>query len=192
MLRCYIHMSFSQAVYVDLYEDYSTNKLLVTIRRFVSCCGWPKFFHSDQGSQLVAASNELKRAIEAIDKQRLVDLGIRHESEWKFSPPDAPWVNGATEALVKSVKKAISATIGDQILTFSELQTVMFEASQLVNQRPIGKHPSDPTEGSYLCPNDLRLGRSSPDVPQGPFKERSSIKHRFDFIQGLVNSFWIK
>ena len=88
------------------------------------------------------------------------------------------------------MKRALNAAIGDQILTFSELQTCLFEAAQLVNQRPIGEHPSDPDEGSYLCPNDLILGRASSHVPQGPFKERSSNTHRLDFIQHIVNAFW--
>ena len=66
----------------------------------------------------------------------------------------------------------------------------MFEAAQLVNQRPIGAHPSRPEDGSYICPNDLILGRLSMEVPQGPFKERSSLKFRLDFIEKLVDGFW--
>ena len=111
-------------------------------------------------------------------------------SNWKFSAADAPWKNGATEALVKSVKRALHTIIGDQVLTFSEFQTVIYEASQLVNQRPIGRSPTQPDDGTYLCPNDLLLGRASSHVPQGPFKERSSMKYRLDFIQELVQQFW--
>lgn len=81
-------------------------------------------------------------------------------------------MNGVTEALVKSIKKVLNAAIGDQVMSFSKLQTVMFEAAQLGNQRPIGRHPAHPHERSYLCPNDLLLGRVSPEVPQGPFMER--------------------
>ena len=62
----------------------------------------------------------------------------------------------------------------------------------MVNQRPIGRHPTDPDEGSYLCPNDLLLGRSTPDVLQGPFAERNSLKYRLQFMERrlYVNSFW--
>ena len=41
---------------------------------------------------------------------------------------DAPWQNGASEALVKSVKKAITVAVGESVMTFSELQTVCYEA----------------------------------------------------------------
>jgi hypothetical protein len=66
----------------------------------------------------------------------------------------------------------------------------MYEAAQLVNQRPIGNHPSDPSDGVYLCPNDLLLGRATAAIPQGPFMERTSHRFRFDFVQTIVDAFW--
>ena len=59
----------------------------------------------------------------------------------------------------------------------------------MVNQRPIGRHPSNPDE-SYLSPNDLLLGRTSPEVPQGPFEENASTKSRFHFVQQVAAAFW--
>ena len=125
-----------------------------------------------------------------MDLRSIKEFGYENLAVWSFSPADAPWYNGAVEALVKSAKRGLNAMIGDQILTFSELQTVMFEVAQLLNQRPIGSHPNNPEDGTYLCPNDLILGRSSSSAPQGPFKERSSNKFRFDFIQKIVAAFW--
>ena len=66
----------------------------------------------------------------------------------------------------------------------------MMESAQLINQRPIGLLPGSPDEGTYLCPNDLLLGRATPNTPQGNFKERTSQKHRLDFVESLVNTFW--
>ena len=78
--------------------------------------------------------------------QFCIEMGVK----WTFSPPDAPWMNGATEALIKSVKSSLNTSVGDQCMTYNELQTVMFECAQIVNQRPIGKHPINPNDGSYL------------------------------------------
>lgn len=100
-------------------------------------------------------------------KEFCVEEGI----EWKFSTPVAPHQNGCTEALLKSCKIALKKAIGDQKLTPFELYTVLLEAANLVNQRPIGRMPNDPNDGSYLCPNYMLLGRASSAVPQGPFKE---------------------
>ena len=90
------------------------------------------------------------------------------------------------------MKRALNAAIGQNILQFSELQTCLFEAAELVNERPIGVHPSSPEEGVYLCPNDLLLGRTTNKVPQGPFRERTSDKYRFDFLESIVKAFWKK
>ena len=38
--------------------------------------------------------------------------------------------NGTSEALVKSVKKAIKLVVGESVMTFSELQTVCYERQQ--------------------------------------------------------------
>lgn len=193
--KCYgvIFVCFtSRAVHVDVSKDYSTDRFLQVLRRFASIRGWPSKLYSDCGTQLVAASKELKEAITGLDWDALRRYGVQHRIEWNFAPADAPWMNGVTEALVKSAKKALNGAIGDQVMDFSELQTVMFEAAQIVNQRPIGRHPTSPDDGSYLCPNDLLLGRASPEVPQGPFKERVSDRYRLDFIQKIVEGFWKK
>ena len=180
----------SRAVHIDLSVDYSTNAFLETLRRFTSIRGWPKEFRSDNGSQLVAASKELRDTIAALDHDEIHRVCLVGGSSWEFTAADAPWHNGATEALVKTSKRALHTIIGDSVLSFSELLTVFYEAAQLVNQRPIGRKPTDPSDGSYICPNDLLLGRASAHVPQGPFKQRCSDKYRFYFIQELIDQFW--
>ena len=115
---------------------------------------------------------------------------MKHGTEWEFSPADAPWHNGATESLVKPVKRARNAATGEEVMSFSELQTVMFGAAQIVNRRPIGVHRTCPEECPYLCPNDLVLERSTSHIPQGPFLGRVSNKYRLDFIQAVVERFW--
>ena len=77
----------------------------------------------------------------------------------------------------------MSHATGDHILSFSEMLTVAYESANLMNERPIGRHPTSPEDGHYLCPNDLLLGRATPSVPQGPFKEFVSPRHRFELVQ---------
>ena len=182
----------TRAIYVDITADYSTPGFLMALRRFASIRGWPTKIFSDPGSQLKGAANELTKVVEDLDWDQIEEETNRRGkgTEWKFSPADAPWYNGAVEALVKSTKRALHVAIGDNVLKPLELQTVMFEAAQLVNQRPIGCHPTNPSDGVYMSPNDLLLGRSTPAIPQGPFKERCSNRYRFDFIQMTVESFW--
>ena len=130
----------SRAVHVDIATDYSTEGFLMVLRRFVSIRGYPKLIFSC-GSQLAAANKELKSIIEGVDKDRLREYGAEHGLERRFSAADALWQNGCSEALVKSVKKQSKLRgnwrSGSDVF---ELQTVCFEASNLVNERPIGIH----------------------------------------------------
>ena len=130
---------------------------MLVLRRFVSLRGYPSKIYSDPGSQLVAASKELNHIVEGLNEEEISQFGIKKGLEWKFSPTDGPWQNEWSEALVKSAKKAIVVSVGCQVLTVPEFQTVCFEEANLVNERPIGRHPTDPNDGVYLCPNHLLL-----------------------------------
>ena len=165
----------TRAVYLDLAPDYSTESFLMVLRRFVSLRGYPSKIYSDNGTQLVAASQELKNVTKFWDWEKLRSFGVMEGFEWNFTPADAPWQNGTSESLIRSVKRSLKAAIGESILTFSELQTVLFEVANLINERPIGRHPRSPKDRSYLCPNDLLLGRSTARVSSGPFKESTLL-----------------
>ena len=107
---------------------------------------------------------------------------------WKVSKAsDAPWRNGCTERLIRSVKRCLTLTIGGSVLTLPELQTVYFECANILNERPLGLKDN---EHSYFCPNDLILGRSSTKVPAGVFDTNPNPRKRFRFVQSLVQQFW--
>ena len=181
----------TRAVHIDISPDYSTDKFLMVLRRFVSIRGYPSKIYSDNGSQLVAASEELKKRVKNLDQQSLQEYGCMEGFQWVFSSADAPWQNGVSEALIKSTKRAITAAIGESILTFSELQTVCYETANLLNERPIGRHPTSPDD-KYLCPNDLLLGRSTSEIPSGPFAYTADPRRRFEFVQMVTDNFWRK
>ena len=164
----------SRSVHLELVPDYGTESFLLSIRRFASIRGCPIKIWSDRGSQLRAANKEMKQAIISQDEDALKEFGCANSIDWEFTAPDAPWQNGCAESLVKSAKKAISIAVGAQVLTFSEMQTVLYEAANLLNERPIGRIPSAAEDGPYLCPNDLLLGRSTRQISGGPFNMPST------------------
>ena len=71
-----------------------------------------------------------------------------------------------------------------------ELYTCLLEIANLVNQRPIGRVPNVPDDRAYICPNAILLGRATSQVPQGPFKQTRNPRHRVEFFQRIVESFW--
>ena len=92
----------SRAVHLDIVPDYSTASFLQALRRFSSIRGWPQKIHSDRGSQLSAASAELRKVMKGLDWEEIQRYGHQQGNTWSFSPADAPWHNDSTEALVKN------------------------------------------------------------------------------------------
>ncbi|XP_071827786.1 uncharacterized protein [Apostichopus japonicus] len=180
----------TRAVHLDLATDASTMEFIQVLRRFLAFRGCPKVITSDNGKQFVGAQKELQEMIKGYDQKQLQEFCADKGVEWKFTTPLAPHQNGCAESLVKSCKFALKKAIGGQTLTPFELYTCLVEVSNLVNQRPIGRLPNDPDDGSYLCPNDMLLGRASTTVPQGPFRETKNPKHRVEFVQRIVDAFW--
>lgn len=54
---------------------------------------------------------------------------------------------GSQLVAVSKELKAMKHAIGSQCLSYSEMQTVLFEIANLVNERPIGKHPNVSNDG---------------------------------------------
>ena len=180
----------TRAVHLELATDCSTMEFIQVLRRFLALRGQPACIMSDNGTQFVGAQRELREMVQGWSIDELKDFCAERRIEWKFVTPLAPHHNGTAEALVKSCKIALKKAIGDQQLKPFELFTCLQEVANLVNQRPIGRIPTDPDDGAYICPNDILLGRASSVVPQGPFKETKNPRHRVEFVQKIVDAFW--
>ena len=113
---------------------------------------------------------------------------------WSFNKAaNAPFQNGCSESLIRLVKRGLLMSIGNNILSFNELLTTLYEVANLLNERPIGMKPSnDLSLGSYLCPNDLILGRNNSRVPAGIFDQSCNDIKQYQFINQIVSSFWKK
>ena len=172
----------SRAVHIDITEDYSMDSALQTLTRFMSLRGRPARIISDKGSQLVAASEDLKR---------LRTWAAARHIRWHTVPAEGQHQNGASEALINSIKRSLSHIIGNNILTFAGLQTVFYEVATLINARPIGiVTGSDPSCPIAITPNHLLLGRSTPEVAHGLFDNDDSASKRQLFLQSLVEDWW--
>lgn len=66
----------TRAVHVDLAADYSTNKFLMVLRRFVSIRGYPSKLYSDNGPQLVAANEELTNIMKGWNQEELQQFSV--------------------------------------------------------------------------------------------------------------------
>ncbi len=183
----------TRAVYIDLTENYGTDSILQTLRRFTSIRGSPSEIQSDQGSQLIAAAEDITELVANWDWVPIHQWASNNKIKWTLAPAEGQHQNGLSESLIKLTKRSIKHKISGNVLTFAELQTVLFEIANIMNSRPIGiVSGSDPSCPAPITPNDLILGRASSAVPQGPFDhdKSKSITKRFRFIQDLVKQWW--
>ena len=121
--------------------------------------------------------------VKGLDKKTLEAYGVNKGFQWCFSATNAPGQNGISEALIRSIKWAITTAIEQKH------SHILFECANLVNEWLTGCPPIS-QEDSYFCQNDLLLSRASSPAPSGPFSDSTGIKQRFELDQQISNSFW--
>ncbi len=142
--------------HVEIAETYSTESFLMAVRRFMALHGAPKRFQSDQGTQLVAASKQLA----TWDWTAVHAMAERESAEWHIVPTGGQHYNSQAERLIGLLKRCLEGTLSGRRLTLGELSTVVAEAAQVVNSRPIAKNTGDPETGGPITPLHLQLGRA--------------------------------
>jgi hypothetical protein len=174
--------------HVEIAETYSTESFLLAVRRFMALHGAPKRFQSDQGSQLVAASKQLA----TWDWTAVHEMAERVSAEWHIVPTGGQHYNGQAERLIGLLKRCLEGTLNSRRLTLGELNTVVAEAAQMVNSRPIAKNTGDPETGGPITPLHLQLGRATVEVPSMKFEEAPRLTQRLQFIKEIKRQFWKK
>jgi len=182
----------SGASHCDILMDYSAQETLKALRRFAALRGWPSRISSDPGSQLESSSGRLHSWWEDMRSQ-FADIASEKGFEWGISPSNSPWRQGKSEVRIKVIKRLLKITIGSTRLSPTELQTVLFEAANLANDRPLGVVKTPRSDGSFpvITPNCLLLGRSSNSVPDDA-NIAAHMKHsdRYSLIQQVTSDFW--
>ena len=86
----------TRAVYLDVAADYSTEKFLMVLRRFVSLNGYHSKILCDNGTQLIAASKELTAITKTWDWKKIKELWRHGRIAMDLHPsrcPMAKWGN---------------------------------------------------------------------------------------------------
>ena len=190
----------TRAVYLDVACGNSTEELLHVVRRAQARVGNINTFISDPGTNLMGASKEIKALWESYDKDSLIRFGAEKGIQWITVMAASQHQNGMSEIMIKLAKtvlKSLMKSIGDHLLNLNELNTLLAEAAQLVNERPIGLKPNESVDSAYLSPNSLLLGKNSDRICSGPFlppgelsDNPASMKTRFLLVQAITDQYW--
>ena len=73
--------------------------------------GWPQQMLSDNGTNFVSASRELRDLVSAIDHDKIQRMTSNKGLSWKWNLPAAPHFGGVFESMIKSAKRAIFAVL---------------------------------------------------------------------------------
>ncbi|XP_065088055.1 uncharacterized protein LOC135709594 [Ochlerotatus camptorhynchus] len=126
--------------------------------------------------------------IEGDCEEELTDSRTR----WNFNPPSAPHMGGIWERLVRSVKAALEVLNDGRRLTDEVLLTVLAEAEDLINSRPLMYCGLAPNAGEALTPNHFVKGigaiGKAEVVPQT--NEAEALRDSFKRSQALADQLW--
>ena len=79
----------SRAVHLEVAHSLDTDSCINAIRRFISRRGQVEHLRSDNGSNLVGAERELKKALLTLNQHQVQDSLLQHGVKWSFNPPAA-------------------------------------------------------------------------------------------------------
>jgi len=100
-------------------------------------------------------------------------------------------MGGAWEQIIRSVRRILSITFKDQVLTDDILLTVMVEIESIINSRPLVPVTFDPKDNEPLTTNHLLLLRGVVTLPSWVFDNKDCyIRRRWAQIQYLYEQFW--
>lgn len=186
----------SRAVHAELVNAMSTEAFLLAYHRFTAIRGHPKKIWSDPGTNFVGAKPVLEEMYGYFDKldKTVVEKAAANNGTtftWKIHPADSPHRNGAAEAAVKVLKRALQTLGAETALSFSEFYTALQMAANLVNERPIGARMQSREECvEYVTPNSLLLGRTSRNGDIKPLDFAAYPYKRLREMDTQVNKFW--
>ncbi|XP_055604694.1 uncharacterized protein LOC129752929 [Uranotaenia lowii] len=185
-----------RAIHLEVAYRLNVDSCIMAIRRFVLRRGPPISFYFDNGTNFQAASKELLQQIRRID-QSCANTFTNARTRWSFNPPSAPHMGGIWERMVRSTKAAMATLSSGNRMTDEILLTVIAEAEEIVNTRPLVYLPQDSQEAEALTPNSFIRGTSSGqlDLPMAPTDKADSLRslyHRSQYIADELWKRWLK
>ncbi|CAK1589462.1 unnamed protein product [Parnassius mnemosyne] len=182
----------TRATHIDVATDFSTVSFLAALKRVLSRRGPIKCLYTDNGTCFVGTHSYLRDFYKLIDKElnpRLHEELDENRIEWKFIPPASPHFGGCWESMIKVIKSHLFKVIGQQILSYEELLTVLTQIEALLNSRPLTSMSCDPAEPSALTPAHFLNSFPLSSFPGYP-TDSTSLIQRHSLLDSPVQSFW--
>ncbi|XP_055910545.1 uncharacterized protein LOC129944908 [Eupeodes corollae] len=193
--KCYVALFIclsTRAIHLELVSDLTSDAAIAALKRFLSRRGSVKRILSDNGSNFVGASRELKAIYKLFNSNENIHNYVAEEEiSWEFIPPHAPHFGGIWEAGVKSTKFHLRRVMGQTSLTFEELSTLLCQIEMCLNSRPLTAFIDDKYSLEPLTPNFLLTGGPTMTLPeQNLCDAKINTLSRWQYTQRLQQEFW--
>lgn len=184
----------TRALHLEVASDLSTASFLSALKRFISRRGPIECLYTDNGTNFIGARSYLRDLYQFLSQEYRPyweKVLAEHKIILKTIPCRAPHFGGCWESEVKSVKTHLLKVVGQQILTFDELNTMLVQVEALLNSRPLYALSSDPSEPTALTPAHFLNTKPLVFLPAREVTEtRLHLISRHELTDQLVQSFW--
>ena len=187
----------TKAVHLELVKDASAESLVACLGRFCSRRGLPQVIHSDNGSTMTGAKNELTKLYSVLTSRKTQDsittYLLSQKVQWKMTPIKAPHFGGLWEAAVKAAKFHLKREIGLRLYTYDELETILCHAEACLNSRPLGVMTSHSVDGmTPLTPGHFLVGRALTTYPVAKISHTpgTGLADRWNHCTKVTQMFW--
>ncbi|XP_011858157.1 PREDICTED: uncharacterized protein LOC105555724, partial [Vollenhovia emeryi] len=100
-------------------------------------------------------------------------------------------MGGIWEAGVKSCKHHLKRVMGNALLTFEELSTVLVQIEACLNSRPLTPLSTDPDDLQCLTPAHFLVGESMTSFPDADVTDvQLNRLDRWRLVQRMTQDFW--
>ncbi|GFS89959.1 integrase catalytic domain-containing protein [Trichonephila clavipes] len=170
----------TKAVHIEAVGDLITDSFIAALRRFRARRGAPLHIYSDNGTNFVGARrklDEIRKLWLSLPTNEAISYYLSKSSiYWHFIPPSSPHFGGIWESGIRSVKFHLKRVLGETILTFEELTTLLTQIEGLLNSRPLSYF-----QRSFLQPPTTEIvSELLQNIKRGFWKKWSS-----EFISSL-------
>ena len=194
----FVCMTF-KAVHLEVVSDQTTAAFKAALQRFVARRNCPVHLYSDNGSNFVGARNELTKLYRFLNQQIADDdiqqyISSHHRITWHNSPPRSPHFGGLWESAVKSMKRHLKVVMGNTLLTFEEMTTIVCQVEACLNSRPLLPLTSHCQDGlATLTASHFLLFRTPSSYPEDPrIPDRPDLLKKWNHCQAMVHHFWTR
>jgi len=183
----------TSALHLELVTDHSTEAFIAAFKRFTARKGICATLKSDCGTNFKCADAELKNLF-AKGSRELGDMAsslANDGTKWLFNPPASPHFGGQWEAVVKSVKHHLRRVVGDTLLTYEEMNTLLTQIEAVLNFRFFTPLSNDPENLEALTPGHFLTGSAFKAIPEPSLLSvKCSRLSRWQLTQQMLESFW--